>query len=154
MERPRRRLSLGWDATKRRANARRFVQMSKYWVDSDRFDSDWTDVLGFWALASFADVELNGLTLFEVLEAVAPNIGEVDEEVIAAFLRDESKTLLSVEELNSAGCHNNFSFSLSSISASQLIGGYATETEIVEIKDDINDYLSESGLLSRPRGYR
>lgn len=29
-----------------------------------------------------------------------------------------------------------------------------TEAEIAEIEDDINDYLSDSGLTSRPHGYR
>ena len=71
--------------------------------------------MGFLTLASFADLKFNGLTLFEVLEAIASDIGEVDEDVVAAFLRDESETLLSVEELNSTCCHNNFSFSLRSI---------------------------------------
>ena len=66
-----------------------------------RVNSDWADVLGFLALASFADFEFNGLTLFEVLEAVASDVGEVDEDIIAAFLRDESEALLCVEELNS-----------------------------------------------------
>ena len=71
--------------------------------------------MGFLTLASFADFEFNGLTLFEVFEAVASNIGEVDEEVVATFLRDESETLLSVEEFYSTCCHNDFSFSLRSI---------------------------------------
>ena len=79
--------------------------------------SDWADVLGFLALASFADFEFNGLTLFEVLEAVASDVGEVDEDIIAAFLRDESEALLCVEELNSACSHNNFSFFLRGNSA-------------------------------------
>jgi hypothetical protein len=44
----------------------------------------------------------------------------VDEEVVATFLRDESDTLLSVEEFYSTCCHNDFSFSLRSVNASQL----------------------------------
>ena len=76
--------------------------------------------MGFLTLASFTDVEFNGLALFEVFEAIASDVGEVDEEVIAAFLRDESKTLFSVEEFNSSCCHSNFSFSLRSVNASQL----------------------------------
>lgn len=56
------------DATKRRAEPGALLNylVLKY--------SDGADVLSFWALASFADFELDFLTLFEVLEAVASDV--------------------------------------------------------------------------------
>jgi len=41
--------------------------------------------LGFFALATFANFEFNGLALFEVLKPVALDVREVDEYVVTVF---------------------------------------------------------------------
>lgn len=56
--------------------------------------SDDADVLGFFALASGPHVELDGLTLFKSLVTLALNVGEVNEDVVPVFPRNESEALL------------------------------------------------------------
>src|SRR3954451_2637718 len=62
--------------------------------------SDRADVLGFLALPTGSDVELDTLTLVERLVAVALDVREVDEHIVALFPGDEAEALLSVEELH------------------------------------------------------
>src|SRR3982750_4736588 len=68
--------------------------------------SDGADVLGLFTLATGRNVELDALTLFERTVAVALNRGEVNEDVVAALTRDEAETLVGVEPLDGAGCHD------------------------------------------------
>ena len=56
--------------------------------------SDDADVLGFLALSTGADVELDRLALFERAVAVALDRREVDEDVVGAFTGDEPVALL------------------------------------------------------------
>jgi hypothetical protein len=70
-----------------------------------RIGLDDADVLGFFALLAGRGVELDSLTLFEVPVAFALNVGEVYENVIALLTRDETKSLVSVEKLHCALCH-------------------------------------------------
>jgi|TARA_B110000495_G_C22562037_1_gene339081 hypothetical protein len=67
--------------------------------------------LGLFALTPFADLKLNGLTLFKVLEPVTLDVREVNEYVFTIFSRNETVTLLGVEELY--GACNSHGFSLS-----------------------------------------
>jgi hypothetical protein len=60
-------------------------------------ESDDPDVLGFLALPTGGDVELDTLALFEGLVARPLDVGEMDEDVIGPFTRDEAEALLSVE---------------------------------------------------------
>ena len=61
------------------------------------------------ALGAFADLELYELVLLEGTEAVALNLGVVDENVSGSVGRsDEAKALLWVEPLNSALCHMSY----------------------------------------------
>ena len=58
------------------------------------------DVLGLIALTARNHIELDGLTLLEVLEAIACDAGVVHEHICAAFARDEAVPLLGVEKLD------------------------------------------------------
>jgi len=69
--------------------------------------SESANVVGFVALAAGADVELDLLTFVEGLEALAGDVREVDEHVVAVLAGDEAEALLSVEELHSACSQNN-----------------------------------------------
>jgi hypothetical protein len=69
--------------------------------------SDHADVLRFLALLTRCDVELDVLTLVQALEAVALNIGEVNEDVVTLLPRDETETFFCVEELYCALCHGD-----------------------------------------------
>ena len=61
------------------------------------------------ALGAFADLELYELVLLEGTEAVALNLGVVDENVSRSVGRsDEAEALLWVEPLNSALCHMSY----------------------------------------------
>src|SRR3954453_4767557 len=64
--------------------------------------SDRADVLRLRALAAGADLELDPLALFEGLETLALDRREVHEHVVATLTRDESETLVGIEELHSA----------------------------------------------------
>ena len=69
-------------------------------------DLEAADVQGLRALLAFADLELDGLVLFEGLEAGTLNLRVVNEDVVASVGRgDEPETLLRVEPLNGALCH-------------------------------------------------
>src|SRR5262249_54958848 len=57
------------------------------------------------ALRAPGHVELDRLVLGERLEALALDGGEVDEHVLAAFLRNESETLRIVEPLHRTTSH-------------------------------------------------
>ena len=63
------------------------------------------NVFGLVALAAGHDVELDGLTLFEVLEPVAGDTGVVNENICAAFAGDEAVALFGVEKFDGALCH-------------------------------------------------
>jgi hypothetical protein len=63
-------------------------------------ESDHTDVLGFLTLATRGDIELDTLALVERLIAVALDVGEMDEHVVALLSRNEAEALLGVEELH------------------------------------------------------
>src|SRR6476620_5208546 len=68
--------------------------------------SDGADVLRLFTLATGGNVELDALTLFQRTVSVALNRGEVNEDVVAALTRDEAETLVGVEPLDGAGCHD------------------------------------------------
>jgi hypothetical protein len=75
-------------------------------IPNRRYELDGSDVLGFLTLAAGRDVELDPLTVLERLVALSLDLREVDEHVLALVTRDESVTLLGVEELHSALCHS------------------------------------------------
>lgn len=61
------------------------------------------------ALGAFADLELYELVLLEGTEAVALNLGVVDENVSGSVGgSDEAEALLRVEPLNCALCHLSY----------------------------------------------
>ena len=64
--------------------------------------SDRADVLRFLALSAGSDVELDALTLVERLVALALDVREVDEHIVALLPGDEAEALLCVEELHGA----------------------------------------------------
>jgi len=70
-----------------------------------RVASDYADVLGFLALLAGRGVELDALTLFEALVALALDVGEMDKHVITLLARDESESLFCIEKLHCACCH-------------------------------------------------
>ena len=73
--------------------------------------SDGADVLGFLALATGADVELDGLALLE-RRARGLKVGDVYEHVLAALPRDETESSVVIEELHFAlHCVTNLSLS-------------------------------------------
>ena len=51
-------------------------------------------------VGAFGNDELNLVMLFEVLEALSLDFAEVDEEIFAAFLRDEAVTFFRAEPLD------------------------------------------------------
>src|SRR5687767_4217290 len=68
--------------------------------------SDRDDVRGLGALLTLAGLELHLRTLDERLEALADDVGVVDEEILAALVRaDEAIALRVVEPLDCSGCH-------------------------------------------------
>lgn len=70
-----------------------------------------TNLLSLWALSTFANLELNWLVLLESTEAVALDLGVVNEQISGAVVRsDETKALFAVEPLNSALCHMSYLF--------------------------------------------
>jgi hypothetical protein len=68
------------------------------------------DVLGFLALATRADLELDGLTLGQ-RDAGGLEVGDVHEDVFTAFPGDETEPSVLIEELHFA-LHYGTSFSL------------------------------------------
>lgn len=71
---------------------------------------DRADVLGLVALTTRHDVELDGLTLLEVLEATPGDAGVVHEDIGAALAGDEAVALLGIEKLDCACGHFDFFF--------------------------------------------
>lgn len=69
--------------------------------------SDHTDILGFFALLARDHVELDVLTLVEVLVAITLDAGEMNENVITLLARDEAEALFCIEKLNCTLCHGN-----------------------------------------------
>ena len=67
--------------------------------------SDHADVLRFLALLAGCHVELDALALVEALVAVALDVGEMNEDVITLLARDETESLVCVEELHCPLCH-------------------------------------------------
>ena len=63
------------------------------------------DVLSLPALGTLGHIELNALALLQRAEAARLNGGVMDENVLAVFTADESKTLGVVEPLNCACFH-------------------------------------------------
>ena len=72
--------------------------------------SDHADVLRFLALLAGSHVELDALALVEALVAVALDVGEVNEDVIALLARDESKPFSELKNLT-VPCATNTRFS-------------------------------------------
>ena len=71
----------------------------------NRLGRDAPDVLRFRTLRALGHVELDGFTFRERLEAFALDAAVMDEAVRAAFLFNETKTLLIIEPLHFAFCH-------------------------------------------------
>ena len=65
---------------------------------------DGADVLGLFALAAWADLELDGLSLREG-RAGGLKVGDVDEDVLTALPGDETEPAVVIEELHFA-LHN------------------------------------------------
>ena len=76
-----------------------FARPSAKWVLEDCY------VLGLKAFVTGLDLEFDTLFLFELAVSVGLNCLEVDEDVWAVVLSDETKTLLRVEPLNGSLCH-------------------------------------------------
>ena len=68
------------------------------------------NVLCLITLAPRNNVELDGLALLEVLEAVTGDSGVVHEDICAALAGDEAVALLGIEKLDSACGHSSSSF--------------------------------------------
>jgi len=66
---------------------------------------DRANVLRFFALLAGSHVELDMLTLFEALIAIALDVGEMHEDVITLLTRDEAESLFCIEELHCSLCH-------------------------------------------------
>ena len=62
--------------------------------------SDGADVLGFLALASLADLELDGLALLEGPLSIHLDLAVVDEDVLVAIPGDEAEALVGLEEFH------------------------------------------------------
>ena len=62
------------------------------------------------AILASSDVEGNCCSLVEGLESIHLNFGEVNEQIFAVFLRDETVALLRVEPFDSTFRHANSSF--------------------------------------------
>src|SRR5881628_2289437 len=70
------------------------------------FRLGFSDVGGLQTLRAAGHLELHPVPFAEALEARGMDGAEVDEHVLAAFLRDESETLCIVEPLHCAACHD------------------------------------------------
>ena len=72
---------------------------------------DFADVGGLETLGAACHLELHLVTFRKTLEALRGDRAEVDEDILAALLRDEAETLRIVEPLDSTLCHDsNLSF--------------------------------------------
>ena len=61
------------------------------------------NVGGLQALGALFDFELDSLTLFQAAEAIGLNSGEVDEDIIAALIRNKAVAFAAVEPFDCAG---------------------------------------------------
>src|SRR5438128_1678514 len=69
------------------------------------------NVRGLETLGAACHLELHLVTFRQALEALRGDSAEVDEDILAALLRDEAKALRIVEPLDSTVCHDsNLSF--------------------------------------------
>ena len=57
------------------------------------------------AVLTGGNVELYSLTLVKSLKTVHLNLGEVNEQIVAVFTRDEAVSLVRIEPLNSTLSH-------------------------------------------------
>ena len=73
-------------------------------------ESDHTNVLCFFTLATGCHVEFDALTDVERLVSIALDVGKVNEHVVTGCAGDEAEALLGIEELHST-C-SQFIFSL------------------------------------------
>src|ERR1700677_4898536 len=92
-----------------RLNSASFLKVlrsSTHSAQKRRLISDNANVLGFLALFSGRSVELDELTLFEALVAVALDIGEMDEDVITLLARDEAEALFCIKKFHCSLCHD------------------------------------------------
>src|SRR5687767_6410634 len=68
--------------------------------------SEDADRAGLRALGTLDDIELDPLVLVQAAEAAGHDLGEVDEDVLAATVDgDEAEALVTVKPLHSALCH-------------------------------------------------
>src|SRR5262245_4476992 len=69
------------------------------------------NVRGLETLGAACHIELHLVTFRQTLEALRGDRAEVDEDILAALLRDEAEALRIVEPLDSTVCHDsNLSF--------------------------------------------
>src|SRR6478736_424685 len=99
-------LQVGRVAGRAKVSGRRTTRVQNPGRPPYREFSDCADVLRLFALTTGGNVKLDALTLFERAVAVALDRGEVDEHVVPALARDEAETLVGVEPLDGAGCHD------------------------------------------------
>ena len=86
------------------SNQKPLKQMLQGFVVSHKWDLvDGDDVGGLQALGTLLDLELDLLAFFQVLEAIALDSAEVDEDVRAAFALNEAITLAPIEPFDCAG---------------------------------------------------
>ncbi len=67
---------------------------------------DGFDVVRFDTLAALTEFELDLLARNESAAPGAFDVGEVNEHILLALARDESETLLVIEELDGTGWHD------------------------------------------------
>src|SRR5215471_875901 len=75
------------------------MKISGFFV-SDNQLADNGDVACLQTLGALLDIELDALAFLQVLETLALNGREVDEDIIAAFASNESIALCSIEPLD------------------------------------------------------
>ena len=81
------------------------LDLSGYPEDTFLSGSDCFNVDGFWSFSTFANLELDFLTINQGFAATADDVGEVNEEVFVAVAANKPKALLIVEELYGAFWH-------------------------------------------------
>ncbi len=68
------------------------------------------NVGGLLALLALSHIKADALILFQGLEAIAPNSGEVCEEILTTCIRgDEAETFGLIEPFDDTSCHSIFS---------------------------------------------
>jgi hypothetical protein len=73
---------------------------------AERSPLDRVNLVGLWSFLTLGDLELDSLTLFEGLVTIHLDRAVVHEYVTTAIDGDEAVTLLAVEPLDRALCHN------------------------------------------------